>query len=306
MNTENKHTIYGIIAILLWSTTIASFRGNAEDVGIFTAGAYVCLIGGFFGLLFEFFKNKKFNNIFQLPLKYLVICGYLFIQYVIFFYLAIGISNNYNDVQKVTIINYLWPSLTLVFSIFILKKKTKPIIIIGILLAFSGVLFSIIGEQWSLLSAKSDQNYFAYSLALIASISWALYSNLVKKYAENAQGNGVHLFFIISGLILLGLKFTNHEATIQWTPVIIAKLLYTAILPGMLASVLWDFSMRKGNMTLIVSLAYFIPLISTVITSLYFQINIGVIIWISCLLIICGAYICNRGIIQTKQNEDLK
>jgi drug/metabolite transporter (DMT)-like permease len=61
--------------------------------------------------------------------------------------------------------------------------------------------------------------------------------------------------------------------------------------------------MRKGKIILVVSLSYFTPLLSIIISSLYLQVVIKPSLWIACGLVIAGAVICKFSIVDKTQKE---
>ena len=88
-----------------------------------------------------------------------------------------------------------------------------------------------------------------------------------------------------------------------WTPRVIVELLYMSVFPTFLAYTFWDRAMRKGKIILVISLSYFTPLLSIVISSLYLRVIIKSTLWIACGLVIAGAVICKFSIIDKTQKE---
>jgi len=88
-----------------------------------------------------------------------------------------------------------------------------------------------------------------------------------------------------------------------WTPRVVVELLYMSIFPTFLAYLFWDRAMRKGNIILVVSLSYFTPLLSIIISSLYLRVIIKPTLWIACGLVIAGAVICKFSIIDKIQER---
>lgn len=80
-----------------------------------------------------------------------------------------------------------------------------------------------------------------------------------------------------------------------------------SVFPTFLAYTFWDRAMRKGNIILVVSLSYFTPLLSIIISSLYLRVAIKANLWIACGLVIAGAVICKFSIIdRTEERPVLK
>lgn len=300
VSQEKLNTIFGILAILFWGTTIAFSRSLTEQLGPLTAASWIYLLSGIWGCIYLITKPGGVKKTFQLPTLYLIGCGALFVFYTVCLYLAVGLAFSREQVIEISIINYLWPGLTLVFSIPILHKKGRIALIPGIVLAFSGFYLATVQSgmfSWEVFKGNFQVNYLPYLLAFLAAISWGLYSNLVRRWAGHTEGGAVPLFLLITGLALTVTRFMFPEES-YWTPRVVAELLYMSIFPTFLAYFFWDRAMRKGKIILVVSLSYFTPLLSIIISSLYLRIVIKSSLWIACALVVIGAIVCKFSIVD--------
>jgi len=305
VSQENLNTIFGILAILFWGTTITFSRSLTEQLGPLTAASWIYLLSGIWGCVYLISKPGRIKKTFQLPILYLIGCGALFVIYTVSLYLAVGLAFSREQVIEVSIINYLWPGLTLVFSLPILHKKGKITLIPGMVLAFSGFYLATVESgmfSWEVFKGNFQVNYLPYLLAFVAAASWGLYSNLVRRWAGHTGGGAVPLFLLVTGLILTTIRFIFPEES-SWTARIVAELLYMSIFPTFLAYFFWDRAMRKGKIILVASLSYFTPLLSIIISSLYLQVAVKANLWIACGLVIVGAVICKFSIIDKTKKE---
>jgi drug/metabolite transporter (DMT)-like permease len=204
-------------------------------------------------------------------------------------YLAVGMADHRQQVLEVGLINYLWPTLTLVLSLFILHKRAGWVLLPGTLLALVGIFF-VIGQEasisWSSFSDNFSRNPIAYSLGLTAAVSWALYSNLTRRWAEKS-GGGVELFVPASGLILLLVRVFHPESGI-WNMRAFLEVFFLGIIT-IVAYILWDRAMRRGDIILIAAFSYVTPLLSTLVSCLYLGIKPGLYLWVGCILIVIGS-----------------
>ena len=302
---ENLSTILGILAILFWGTTIAFSRSLTEQLGPLTTASWIYLLSGIWSCIYLVSKPGGIKKTFQLPILYLIGCGALFIFYMVCLYLAVGLAFSREQVIEVSIINYLWPGLTLVFSLPILHKKGRITLIPGVVLAFSGFYLATVNSgmfSWEVFKGNFQVNYFPYLLAFMAAISWGLYSILVRRWAGHTEGGAVPLFLLGTGLVLIAIRFMFPEKS-YWTPRVAAELLYMSVFPTFLAYTFWDRAMRKGNIILVASLSYFTPLLSIIISSLYLRVAIKANLWIACGLVIAGAVICKFSVVDKAQKE---
>lgn len=297
LSTVRRSSMLGLLAILLWSTTIAFSRSLTEQLGTLTAATLIYTIAGVVGLMYTGLQPGAFARMLRLPRLYLLGCGILFVAYIAALYLAIGSSTTRVQVLVVGLINYLWPGLSLVFSIPILGRRARPTLALGILLAFAGVWLATTGDQTLSVQAmlQDRQNLLPYGLALLAAICWGLYSNLSRRWAGDNDGGAVPVFLLASGLLLGAFRLFNPEVT-HWSLPAAIQLVYMAIFPGMLAYVLWDIAVRKGEIILVASLSYLTPLLSTIFSTIVLRVQPGIALWLGAVLVIVGAVLCKFSI----------
>jgi drug/metabolite transporter (DMT)-like permease len=233
----------------------------------------------------------------------MVVCGAPFILYILCLLFAIGMAKNSRQVIEVGLLNYLWPMFTLFLSVPILKKHATLWIIPGTIVALSGVMLANIiinNLQINFLDfwVNFKGSMLPYLLGFSAAILWGLYSNLACRLSTTSNVYNIPLFLLSTGILLLIIRcFITEQST--WNGVAVVELITIVIFPTIVAYVMWDSAMRRGNMILIVSLAYFSPLISTVLTGLYLGVDLTIGLWIACSLVIIGAWISKNSIKQT-------
>ncbi|MFA7203385.1 MAG: aromatic amino acid DMT transporter YddG [Candidatus Caldatribacteriota bacterium] len=295
----NNNTLLGILAIIFWGSTVAFSRSLTEQLGTVTAGGMVFILSAAFAWLYLLIISPhSFKKMFHLSPNYLWGCGILFVIYMTTLYLAIGLSNSRLQVIEISIINYLWPGLTLLFSVPILKKRAKLFIIPGIILGFIGVYIAMNPyHNFSFVPfiQNIQNNILPYIFAFIAAISWALYSTFARKWAAKDEEGAVPIFLLFTGILLLLLRtFFQEEAA--WNIRTCIELFYMAVFPTFLAYTFWDKAMRHGNIVLVASISYFTPILSVFISSMYLNISIDIRLWIASLLVVAGALISKYSI----------
>ena len=103
------------------------------------------------------------------------------------------------------------------------------------------------------------------------------------------SGNAVPFFMMATGLILLFIRFFFAEQSL-WTLRSVAEILFMS-LATLFSYIFWDVAMRKGDMVLVAASSYFIPFLSTLVSSLYLGITAGLRLWVGCGCIILGSLI---------------
>ncbi len=293
----NFSTGSGLGAILLWSTTFAFARSLSEQVGPLTAGTAVYLAGGCFCLLRLWWSKTPVGHLLKLPRAYLFGCGGLFIVYTSAIYLAVGLATDREQLLEIALVNYLWPAATVWLSLPLLKKRASLWLVPGTVVALTGV-FLVMTQRarvsWPTFWEHLQGNPAAYLLALVAAISWALYSNLARRWSAPESGGAVELFVPATGLVLLALRLLTSEPT-GWSVQAAGEAFALAGVTA-LAYVLWDLSMRRGRLLLVFACSYFTPLLSTLVSCAYLKVSPGPKLWVGCLLLVAGSLVTWRSV----------
>ncbi len=295
-------TVSGLLAIVLWSTTIAVARSLAEQLGAIPAAAGVYAVSGGLGLAALAWRRGR--RVRQLPRAYLLGCGGLFVAYMVMMYLAIGLAANRQQLLVVSLLNYLWPALTVVASLVLLGVRARwGLLGPGLAMALAGLGLVLVGPAptgWAGLVAGLGANVPAYALAGSAAAAWALYSTLTRRWAGGGPG-GVDLFLPATALVLGGL-FLLTDGEPAWT----ARALGEAGFLGAaiyVAYCLWDFAMRAGNVVLVAAGSYLTPLLSVLVSCLYLAIAPGWDLWAGAVLLVAGSILSWRATRPTEGGQ---
>ena len=300
MRQQRLSTGLGLVAILLWSSTFAVSRSLGEKVGVLTAGALMLIIGGTIGCLYAGVVQRRMAAMLRLPRAYLLGCGILLAAYMVCLFLSIGLAASRQQTIEVGIINYLWPGLTLAFAVPILRTKVRRTFFVGIAMAVAGAALAPLrlGEYSAeALLQNLRTNPVPYGLMLVGAVAWALYSVLSRRWAGGAEGGAVPLFTLAAGLVLLAIRM-GFEQPSDWDGRAFAELAFMAVFPVMLAYAFWDRAMRRGNVTLVAAASYFAPVISTVLSAIYLQVDLGWNVWLACVLTVGGAAMAERSVVH--------
>jgi len=289
--TSASASFAGLGAIVLWSCTIALVRSLSEAVGPLTGAAAVYLVAGGICVAHLGLAGSITRRLRALPRAYLLGCGALSLSYMLLIFLAISWARDRHQVLEVGLVNYLWPALTILFSLTILKRRANPLLLVpGTFVALAGV-FTVMtqgGEfSWGSFAANMTGNPAAYALALGAAVSWALYSNLARRWGGTQGGGGVVFFMPATAILFLLLRLVvNEGGTWEVRSVVEAVVLGTSTVA---AYELWDVAMRKGNTTLVAAASYATPFLSTLVSCLYLGALAAARLWLGCALIVTGA-----------------
>jgi len=288
------HTGLGLVAVVLWSTTIALGRSLSEELGMFTAGALVFGLAGVLGIAGQAASGRLRCTLAALTPVFLLRCGALFAFYELCLYLALGLSRNRAQVVEVALVHYLWPMLTLAFAVIAFRIRARPAFWAGALLAMAGVALAMTQDErlsWQAFQANVANNAAPYGVALVAAAAWALYSVSSRSWQSEAHGRAVVVWMLLAG-VLLGTACLFFPETTRWSGRAALELGYMAVSSN-LAYGFWERALRRGNVVLVVSASYMTPLFSTIVSSLYLRVGGGLRLWLGCALVVLGAALCN-------------
>jgi drug/metabolite transporter (DMT)-like permease len=287
------NTFYGVFAILLWSSTVALVRSITKRMNAFQAGAATFSLSGAICIVL-FVLNRDFDSIALHPPRYLLVCGLLFIAYMVALFVAVERAKDTQQAMELGLINYLWPSLTVVLSLVLNNERVNLLLVPGLIISLYGV-YTVVTQQslfsWKSFKQNIRSNVIAYVAALIAAITWALYSNLSNLWAHPNAESAVYVFIPITGFIFILFSifgFRDNWPTQAWDKRTILELLYFSV-STVLAYMFWDISMRRTNVSFVAILSYFTPFFSTLVVGFYHKESFSKKLWIGCILIIVGS-----------------
>jgi drug/metabolite transporter (DMT)-like permease len=188
----------------------------------------------------------------------------------------------------------------------LLRQRAGVLLLPGTAFALAGVFLVMTqgaGVSWGSFADHLRANPTAYLLALLAAVSWSLYSTLTRRWTQPGQDGAIEFFLPATGLILLLIRAFWPEAT-TWTGRAVVEV---AVLGGItaLAYALWDVAMRRGDLLLVAACSYFTPLLSTVVSCAYLQIIPGTRVAAGALLIVAGSLISWRSVLPPADPKPL-
>jgi drug/metabolite transporter (DMT)-like permease len=299
-------TLAGIVAIIMWSSNVAVSKTAMNDLGAYSAAFYIYFFSGILNiliLLVVFGKIKILNHFKELPLSYYLKTGIFILFNNVFFFLALGLAKTNEELIIVALLNYLWPVLITVFRVPIYHEKVRPVLFIaGIAAAVTGIIIALLQgykvQKLLEIAGALNDNFLAFLFAFIGAVSWAIYSNLIKKYDSKDDVVALPLIFIFSGFVFYMIELFSKGAKSLSLNYVYSNpfLIYTIIGPTCLGYLFWFIAMKYGNRILVSSLSYLIPLGSVFILSQIHQIPVRPMFWISAVLIITGALLGMKSV----------
>ncbi|AOE99001.1 aromatic amino acid exporter [Serratia marcescens] len=288
--SRTRATLFGLLAIVLWSSVVGLIRSVSEGLGPIGGAAMIYSVSAAF--LLVALGVPKWRSF---PRPYLIVGSLLFVSYEICLSLSLGYANTRLQAIEVGMINYLWPCFTVLMALVLNGQRAKWWLLPGLLLSLFGIGWIMSGEGgWSpaQMLANVRSNPLSYALAFSGAVIWALYCNLTKKIAQGS--NGVVLFIVLTALALW-LKYAfSTESGMQFNVGVTVTLLCAGVAMGA-GYAAWNVGILHGNMTLLATVSYFTPVLSAVFAALVLHTSLTVNFWQGVAMVILGSLICWRA-----------
>lgn len=289
MSTSKQATLVGLSAIALWSAIVGLIRGVSESFGA-TGGA--ALIYSVASVLLLFTVGP--TRVSQLPRRYLVIGGALFVSYELCLSLSLGYAHSARQAIEVGMVNYLWPTFTLTAAILFNGQRSNALIVPGFVLGITGVCWVLGGDQGldaAEVLANLRSNPLSYGLAFAGAVIWAAYCTVTARIA--AGKNAVTLFFSLTA-IALWLKYALHGDGHPAMVVSLHSVLLLLLAAGAMGFgyAAWNVGILRGNMTILAGASYFIPVFSAALAALVLSTPLSLSFWQGACMVCAGSILC--------------
>jgi len=285
--TQKKATLIGLIAILLWSAIVGLIKSVSEGFGAVGGAAMIYTCSAIL-LLF----TVGFPKIKNFPRSYLIIGSILFVCYELCLSLSLGFSDSGRQAIEVGMVNYLWPSMTILLSVIVNRQKTSLWIVPGIIIAIAGIFRVLGGEQgfsFQDIAANLQSNPLSYGLAFSGAIIWAIYCVVTQKIAQGS--NGITLFFILTALVLWTKYLFSPQPEFELNAWVWASLALSAIAMGF-GYAAWNTGILHGNVTVLATASYFIPVISAMLAAMILNSALTIYFWQGAAMVSLGSLLC--------------
>lgn len=286
--SKNLATLIGFCAILMWASMVGLIKQVSSAIGpdlgitlVYTCSALLVL---------TIFKVPNFKLISK---KYLIFGTILFISYELCFAFAVAYAKTDQQAIEVSIVNYLWPSLTILAFIIFKELKFNFLVIIGLLLSILGIIFIQAGSgDFSLNSIllNFSSNPVSYILAFVGAILWAFYCVLTKKMSKGQ--NPISIFFIFVAITLWAKLLLTQQLVVPEFELSTYIYIISAAFAVGLGYAAWNIGIVHGNITILVVGSYFTPIISSLLAMFILQTELSMNFWQGTAIVTLGSFIC--------------
>ncbi|AVK49347.1 hypothetical protein AXY43_15815 [Clostridium sp. MF28] len=225
----------------------------------------------------------------------LISCGVLAFLYDILYVKALEVI----PAVEASMLNYLFPIFIVVFAIPINKEKLNVYKIISITIGFIGTIVLITKGD---LSNLNFTNFKGDIMAILAAVSWGLFSNLVKKNTKDTLISTFFTTFISFVLSIFGVILFSRFNVSEIADVY--GLLWLSISHIVAAFFLYFQALKYSPASLIASFTFFSPCVTLVFIFLLLGEKLTMIEFFAALLILLSLPVQKIGaFINTKKES---
>lgn len=198
MDDQKKGILFAIFTVLLWATSGTSLKLAVSNVDAFVVTVYVGLLATI-ALGIYLLATKKLSKVyaeFSRQKVLFIIAGIIGLGFQQIVYLK---SYALLPASQVVILFYLYPILMVALAAIFFKEKTSKLSWLFLLIGFAGVYILVAKGQLVI-----PQLNLGTVLVLLAALSWALFSVVIKHYKFDIE-IGMFLFNLFGLLSLIAL-----------------------------------------------------------------------------------------------------
>lgn len=234
---------------------------------------------------------KKFSPIHKKDIIPLFLLGFLGL---VVYHLGLNYGEVYISASAASLIIATIPVFTVIFATIFLKEKLTKKIMIGISLSLSGVIII------TLTGTSRDPFNITYISAAVAVLISALvgagYTISGKKLLERYSALSLTIYAFLFGCLgllpFLSPLLITEVVSLTWRGW--GAVLFLAVFPTVVGYILWYVVLEVKTASEISVSLYFIPVISTIISYLFFDEKITWLFLIGGALVIFGLIIVNK------------
>ncbi|MCL3781033.1 DMT family transporter [Prolixibacteraceae bacterium JC049] len=285
MNSKVKSVAYVMLCVCLWALIplVAKLGQEGLDNHQFLFWSSLISFLTFLILITIRKKNQLFFKLSKKEWGNAVGLGFLgtYLYYILLYF---GYANAKGI--EVLVIQYCWPVLVIVLSVFILKERLNTRKIASIVLGFVGVgLVLTKGNRGNI----HLDNLWVDGIVFLAAIVFALFSVLSKKIKIDALVL-VTIYFLTATVFSFVSMCVLSDFNLPTAPTILPILINGVLVNGV-SYIFWIEALKIGKASFVAPFVFLTPVISTVLLVLFFNEPFYVVYLMGMAAIIIGGLI---------------
>ncbi|MFN8048611.1 MAG: aromatic amino acid DMT transporter YddG [Ancrocorticia sp.] len=288
-SVSGRATAIGLMAVVLWSAMVALVRTVTETFGA-TLGA--ALIYSVAAVILWIVRRPA--SLRKAPRRYLLLGGLLFVAYEISFSLALGMASDASQAIEVSVLNYLWPTFTVVLSVIVNRaQRAGWTLIPGVILAMMGIVWVVAGDMGfdaHRVLENIASNPLPYLLAFGGAVIWAIYSVFTPRFSRGYDGIAPFFAATAVGLWVIYAVMDRSVPEVVAAGDGLSVLVAAVVIAGGYAC--WNIGILGGNVTIMATASYATPVFSSAIASLLLGAALSTPFRQGVLLVTIGSLLC--------------
>lgn len=256
MNAKQLKWAYLLILSLIWGSSFILIKRGLVGLTAIQVGSFRIIFAALFLLIVGF---KSLGKISRRQWKFVAITSFFGTFTPAFLF---AIAETEVDSSIVAILNSLTPLNTLVLGILVFGIQFQKRQVLGVFIGLLGCLLLVLSGD----SAGGTQNYLYVLLVVIATLSYAINVNLIKKYLSDLNSlsitTGNFAILLIPALIILSTTDFSQRMHIQEAQHSILFVMILGVLGTGIANVLFFKLIQISSPVFATSVTYLIPIVA--------------------------------------------
>lgn len=239
-----KSHIFSLLAICMWSSLELSGKLLAEQMTPYSITAWRFLIGGM--VLLPFAIKDVAKNEIKVNASSMLKLGLLGILNVVISMLLLQFAIQYGKASLTAVIVSMNPLFVSVFAHLILKERIDKHHVLSLVLGALGLIVIVLGEK-DFLQSTFQNLPLGIVFAVLASITFALYTVLTKKAIASYGNLFTNSFTFLSGAVILTIinMFLKIDMSFELSLNNVLIILYLGVFISGIAYILYFKAMEE-------------------------------------------------------------
>lgn len=256
METKQLKWIYLTILSLIWGSSFILIKKGLIGLTAIQVGSFRIIFAALFLLTFGFNSLKKIS---KRQWKYVAITSLFGTSIPAYLF---AIAETQVDSSVVAILNSLTPLNTLILGIIAFGIQFQKRQVLGVFVGLLGCLLLVLSGD----SSSGSQNYIYIFMVVIATLSYAINVNLIKKYLHDLNSvsitTGNFAVLLLPALIILSTTDISQKIYFAETQHSILFVMILGVLGTGIANVLFFNLIQMSSPVFATSVTYLIPIVA--------------------------------------------
>ena len=299
-NNRNNFLIgfsFALLATMLWSGNFIAARALNKTISPVSLNFLRWTVATIVLMPFAIRTTVKEWKLLRPHLGYLclaALCG------VTLFNTFVYVGGRYSSATNLALIGTTAaPVFVLLITAIFLKQKIAVNQIIGTILCVAGIVILI--SKGALSGLTHFKLSLGYIWILMAALSFAIYTVLVRKKPQHVSAVSFLFFIFLAGTVFLVPAYIVDQqmgSTVVWSEGIIYSILYLGIGASVISFLSWNISIKHLGPTRTALFGNLIPIFSTIEANLLLNEQFNNVTLVSFIVIMIGLAIANLNAIK--------